>query len=309
MKSPTRRATHQRPQRQSGMRGFCGHRAGLRLRRLGCALLDDAEDAVRRLLDRQLGDVDDGTAEPAVELLRLLELLVDLGELGVLPVAARGAHRAHARAPDLDEPVRVDREADDLRPVDLEQLGRRRDPLHDRDVRGLVAEVAEVDRERRLRGAGDADEDDVRVVEAVRDAVVVADGELDRLHPLEVRGVERRPRARRHRRRLARDARDGVDRLAEQVAVVETRPAAERAHRLAELRLDERVDDDGRAAAHPVHRELEVVLRLDARVADLDELLLRELRLERLDEARRGLAGGVGDDVELDRRVRHRRSA
>ena len=52
-----------------------------------------------------------------------------------------------------------------------------------------------------------------------------------------------------------------------------------------------------------------VVLRLDARVTDLDEFLLRELRLERLDEARRSLAGGVGDDVELDRRLRHRRSA
>ena len=146
-------------------------------------------------------------------------------------------------------------------------------------------------------------------MEAVRDAVVVADGELDRLHPLEVGGVERRPRARSHGRRLARDAGDGVDRLAEQVAVVETCPAAERAHGLAELRLDERVDHDRRTAAHPVHRELEVVLRLDARVADLDEVLLRELRLERLDEPRRGLAGGVGDDVELDRRVRHRRSA
>ena len=90
---------------------------------------------------------------------------------------------------------------------------------------------------------------------------------------------------------------------------MEARPAAERAHRLAELRLDERVDDDGGPAAHPVDRELEVVLRLDARMADLDELLVGELRLERLDEPRRRLAGGVGDDVQLDRRVRHRRSA
>ena len=56
-------------------------------------LLDDAQDAVRRLLDRELGDVDHGAAEPAVELLGLLELVVDLGELGVLPVAAGRAHR------------------------------------------------------------------------------------------------------------------------------------------------------------------------------------------------------------------------
>jgi len=108
---------------------------------------------VRRLLDRQLGDVDHGAAELAVELLRLLELVVDLGELGVLAVAARRAHRPHPGAADLDEPVRVDREADDPGLVDLEQLGRRRDPLNDRDVRSLVTQVAEVDRERRFRRA------------------------------------------------------------------------------------------------------------------------------------------------------------
>ena len=100
------------------------------------------------------------------------------------------------------------------------------------------------------------------------------------------------------------DARDRFDRLAEQVAVVEPRAAAERAHRVAQLRLHERVDDDRRPALHPVDGDVQVVLRLDARVADLDELLLRELRLERLDEARGGLARRVRDDVELDGRAR-----
>ena len=41
----------------------------------------------------------------------------------------------------------------------------RLDPLHHRDVRGAVAEVAEIDRERRLRSARDADEDDVRILQ------------------------------------------------------------------------------------------------------------------------------------------------
>ena len=107
----------------------------------------------------------------------------------------------------------------------------------------------------------------------------------------------------------ARGFRDGLDRVPEDVAVVELRAPAQRAHRLAQLRLHDRVDHDRRPPPHPADRELEVVLRLDARVADLDEVLLRELGLERLDEPRRGLAGGVGDDVQLDRRVRHRRSA
>ncbi len=118
------------------------------------------------------------------------------------------------------------------------------------------------------------------------DAVVEADGELDRLHALEVGRVERRARARRvHLRRHPRDAGNGFDRLAEQVAVVELRAPAERPHRVAELRFHKRVHDDGRPAAHPVHRELEVVLGLDPQVPlILDELLLGELRLERLHE-------------------------
>ena len=184
--------------------------------------------------------------------------------------------------------------------VDVVQLGRRLDPLHDRHVRGLVAEVAEVDRERRLRGARDADEHDVRLVEAAADAVVELDRELDRLHPLEVRRVERRPRARRHLRRHPGDLRDRLDRMAEQVGVVEPCAAAERAHRLAQLAVDERVDHHGRPALRPADGELEVVDRLDLRVAHLLERLLRELRLERGDEARGGLSRRVREDVELD---------
>jgi len=120
-----------------------------------------------------------------------------------------------------------------------------------------------------------------------------------------VQRFERWARARLHLRGPAGDARDGFDRLAEEVAVVEARAAAERAHRLAQLGLDERVDHNGSAALHPVDRELEVFLRLDPWMADLDELLVRELRLERLDEPRRRFARGVGHDVQLDRRVRH----
>ena len=66
------------------------------------------------------------------------------------------------------KPLGVDRQADDLRRVDLEQRRRRLDALHHGHVRGLVAEVAEVHRERRLRGARDADEDEVGLVQAGR---------------------------------------------------------------------------------------------------------------------------------------------
>ena len=58
-----------------------------------------------------------------------------------------------------------------------------------------LPEVAEVDRERRLGRARHSDGHDVRRVEAAADPVVVLDREPDRLHPLEVGGVERRPGA------------------------------------------------------------------------------------------------------------------
>ncbi len=132
------------------------------------------------------------------------------------------------------------------------------------------------------------------------DPVVEAHRELDRLHPPEVLLVQHRPRARPHRRGDAGDARDGVDRMTEQVAVVHLRAAAEVPHRLPHLRLDEGVDRDGRPTLHAVDRQLEVVQVLHARVPDLPELLLRELRLERLHEPRRGRARGVRDDVQLD---------
>ena len=89
--------------------------------------------------------------------------------------------------------------------------------------------------------------------------------------------------------------------MAEQVAVVHARAAAELAHRVAELALDERVDHDRRPPARLLHGDVEILDVLDARMADLLERLIRELRLEREHEALRRLAGRVGDDVELDR--------
>ena len=82
---------------------------------------------MRRLLDRELGDVEHRAAEPAVDRLRVLELLVDLVQLGVAR-AGRASSWTRLGA-DLGEPLRVDRQADDLRRVDLEQRRRRLDPF------------------------------------------------------------------------------------------------------------------------------------------------------------------------------------
>src|SRR5919201_3999407 len=93
--------------------------------------------------------------------------------------------------------------------------------------------------------------------------------------------------------------------MAEQVAVVEPRAAAQDPHLLAQLRLDERVDHDRGTPLRPLAREPQVVHGLYPWMANLLELLVGELRLERVHEARRGLTCGVRNDVELDRRLRH----
>ena len=75
-------------------------------------------------------------------------------------------------------------------------------------------------------------------------------------------------------------------------------------HRVAHQRIDERVHNHRGATASAPDRELEVLDGLDARVPDLLELLVRELRFECLHEPGSGLPRGVGDDVQLDRRMR-----
>ena len=92
--------------------------------------------------------------------------------------------------------------------------------------------------------------------------------------------------------------------MAEQVAIVHARATTEPTHCIAELGVDERVDDDGRTPTRAPHRDLELVDGLDARMPHLLELLLGKLRLERVHEPCRSLAGRVRDDVELDRRLR-----
>ena len=125
--------------------------------------------------------------------------------------------------------------------------------------------------------------------------------ELDRLDALEVRRVERRPRARLHPRCDSRDARDRVDRVPEKVAVVDTCPAAQLAHRVPELRRDERVHHDRRAPSRLLDGDVQILDVLHARVPDLLERLVGELRLEREHEPLRRLSRRVRDDVELDR--------
>src|SRR5205814_2445380 len=87
---------------------------GLRSR-LRAPPLDEPDRAGRGLFDREVGDLDHGAAEPALDRFRLLELGVDLEQLGVGALVP--AEPGRALAPDLLEAHGVDGEPDDLRRV------------------------------------------------------------------------------------------------------------------------------------------------------------------------------------------------
>jgi hypothetical protein len=82
------------------------------------------------------------------------------------------------------------------------------------------------------------------------------------------------------------------------------RSATEASHGIPHLGLDEGVHDDRGTAACAPHGELEILDGLDARVPDLLELLVGKLGFECLHETRGRLPRGVGDDVQLDGRMR-----
>src|SRR5512133_4097738 len=108
------------------------------------SLFDQPDHASRGLLDREVRDLDHRAAQPSVNRFCSLELVVDGDELRVPAVVA--AEPPRPLLADLSEPPGFDCEADDLERVDLKERRRWLDPLDDRHVRGLVAEVAEVHR-------------------------------------------------------------------------------------------------------------------------------------------------------------------
>ena len=199
--------------------------------------------------------------------------------------------------------------ADDLPAVDGEQRRRGGDPADQGHVGGLVAEVAEVHRQRRLAGARDADQDDVGVDQPVGGlAVVVPDGELHRGDPLEVVGVEA-DLTRRHplgpvaaggleaRAGPARAGRSGRRRSRAQSSPTSSRsPSSTRVEKTATPW------PSGSISSKASCRPSAVLIRgcRMIRVGWPDELCLGGPG-----HAGRGVAGRVRDHVDLDGRGRH----
>ena len=245
-----------------GLRAFVAHRSRCRSR-------DELDHPHRGLLDGEVGDVEHGAAEPPVD--------------RATPPRAPRRRRAGRRSASAGRPSSATRSAriSESRSASIvsptifagsisNSVGGGSIPFTIGHVRRLVAEVAEVDRERRLRRARDADEDDVGLVEPAADAVVVLDRELDRLDALEVRLVERRPGARassaQRPPRRGRSSRSGG--RAGRSSARGRAGTAGASRRAARARRACRPSPPG-GLARGCDREREIVDRLDARMPDL----------------------------------------
>jgi hypothetical protein len=93
--------------------------------------------------------------------------------------------------PDLDQPFRGCVETDDQRLFQVFQLVRQRNARHQRHVRGADAAVGEIDRGRRLRGAGHTDQHHVGILEAFDMLAVIMDHRIvQRIDAFEILGIQ-----------------------------------------------------------------------------------------------------------------------
>ncbi len=192
-------------------------------------------------------------------------------------------------------------EADHERGVRLRQRRRRLDARHQRQVRGLVAALRQIDAGRRLGRARDAEDDDVGAIQVLRQlAVVVRHGEIERIDAGEVVGVEQMLAG--HDGRLRR-AEIGFEHLHDRLEHVQARHlelAAAPLDLLDQLLLDDGVEDDARRLLHLLQHARELLLGAHQRMHVLDRAHLRVLHRGRLGHGGERLAGGIRDQMQME---------
>src|SRR5690606_12283209 len=97
-------------------------------------LVHDLDHPAGCLLEGQCSGVDDRAPEPALDGADLLQLLIDPDQLGVAVPLPAAPERADPLLPDLLEPVRVERQPDDLPTLHAEQLVRWSDATDQGDI-------------------------------------------------------------------------------------------------------------------------------------------------------------------------------
>ncbi len=183
---------------------------------------------------------------------------------------------------------------------------RQRHARHQRQVGGLEAAIGEVDRGRRLRRPADAEQDHVGLLQIVRQvAVVVGQREVHRVDALEVLGVQHV---------LGAGPRRGLGAQIGAQQVVD-RPQDRQAGRaglaghllqpLAEIAPHQRVEDEARRGPDLRDHPVELRGRAHQRVDVLDRRHALVLGGGRAPDIDQRLAGGVGDEVEVEVAAAH----
>ena len=202
---------------------------------------------------------------------------------------------------DLHDPLRARGQAHHQRLRQRFELRRHRHAGHQRNVRGLDAAVGEIDRGRRLRGARHADQHHVGLLHVVDVlAVVVQHGVVQRIDALEIFGVEHVLRA---DPRLGFAAEIGLEQAQHRTENRQARHAEFAAgflQPLGQLRLEQRVEHDARRGLDLGQHPVELLARAHQRMHVLDRRHRGILRRRRARDRDQGLAGRVGDQMQME---------
>jgi len=207
----------------------------------------------------------------------------------------------HAVLADLGDPLRACHQTDDESAGRHLDLWGKRHARHERHIGGLEAALGEIDRRRRLGRAADADQHDIGIVEIRRQmAVIVQHSEVERLDAPEIVGVEYMLAP--HRgggRRSEIGFEDLQDRL-ERGHAGNIQPLAGLLELFGKLTVEEGIEHDPGRCLHVLHHPLELAPAADQRMQVLDRPDLGVLHPDRLGDGGEGLAGRVGDHMEVE---------
>ncbi len=259
-----------------------------------------AHDLSCDLLDRHVRDVEAPPTAP----LHLVARFEDLARDG--PAVEIALHRCgRAREvlhPDLahrHQAHHVDSKPDHSRRLELEELRRRIHAGNQRNVRRLDPFVGEVEAGRALRCAGDPHEDHVGPIQIVDVLpVVVLQGEVDRLLPVEPLPLRSVEQARRRMRRLLEHVVKGREGGAQHVHGGHQQSTRALLHRSTGFLADQRVEDHRADLSRLLHDAPHPVFGPHLRPAhDLVRVVV-ELNERRLQDLGTCFAPSVGDDVD-----------
>ena len=202
---------------------------------------------------------------------------------------------------DLHDALGAGKKPDHQRPRELLHLGRQRHARHQRHVAGLDAAIGEIDRSRRFRGARDADQHHVGVLQPFDVlAVIMKHRVVERIDALEIFRVEHVLGA------------DPVDGLGAEIGLEQTQHRPQHRHarqrevaaflfqRLDQVFLEQRVQHQARRLGDFRQRVVELLLGAHHRVKMFDRRYIGILRRSSARDRDQRFAGRVGNEMEME---------